>query len=388
MKRPSISIMRGFPLVSVIALSAACTDGFDIDLRPAHNSLSTAAAAQNSRTENRPDPDSRGVISYPTYQVALAKRGDTVADVATRIGVPAAELARYNGIDANTPLRRDELLALPKRVQEPATGVIQPNSQIDIQTLAGDAIDRSAGQTSLGGRTPSNVSTRQLPSGAEPVRHRVERGETAYSIARLYQVSVRSLADWNGLGADLSVREGQHLLIPVKVQTRPAPKTVSEPGAGSTTPTPPSASKPLPDEKPSEAKPPKPPASPNLKDQRTSASSAKMSLPVQGKITSLFDADKAGYILVSAKPGESVKAAAAGTVRLVSKDVEGEEIVVIDHGNGTQTAYSFIKGINVKKGQKVKRGQQIASATKNQYNAVQFLVFNGTDPVDPMPYLN
>lgn len=385
MKRRPMRIMRGLPIVGMVAVTTACTNGFDFDLRPAHNSLSTAAAAQNARTAPRPEPDARGVIAYPTYQVALARRGDTVADVAKRIGLPADELARYNGIDANTPLNRDELLALPRRVAEPSTGVIQPGGQIDIQTLAGDAIDRSPSGTN---RAVASTSSPASLSGEEPLRHRVERGETAYSIARLYQVSVRSLADWNGLGADLAVREGQFLLIPLKVQATAAATQVSKPGQGSPTPTPPSASQPLPDEKPSQAKPAATPPSPDMKDQRTSASSSKMVLPVAGKVTSLFDADKAGYILISAKPGDAVKAASSGTVRLVSKDVEGEEIVVIDHGDNTQTAYSFIEGISVQKGQKVKRGQQIAKATKNQYNAIQFLVFKGTDPVDPMLYLN
>ena len=49
----------------------------------------------------------------------------------------------------------------------------------------------------------------------DPVRHRVEAGETAYSIARLYGVSVTALASWNGLGPDLAVRENQELLIPI-----------------------------------------------------------------------------------------------------------------------------------------------------------------------------
>ena len=98
------------------------------------------------------------------------------------------------------------------------------------------------------------MQTTTLPSaqsGVEPVRHKVERGETAYTIARLYDVSVRSLADWNGLGSDLSVREGQYLLIPVALpdsgDNRQAAAATTQPGAGSPTPEPPSASRPLPE---------------------------------------------------------------------------------------------------------------------------------------------
>ncbi len=389
MKRRPMKVIRGLPILTLVGALAACTEGFDFDLRPnTPDGLSTTQAVKAVKTASRPKPDDRGIISYPGYQVAVARRGDTVQTVADRVGIPAAELARYNGVKVENGLRKDEVLALPRRVDVPATNVIKPSGEIDIQTLAGDAIDRST--------APGTQTSRSLPkpqTGEEPLRHRVERGETAYSIARLYGVSVRSLADWNGLGADLEVRDGQYLLIPVKLLPKNTATTAdnsektSQPGQGTETPTPPSAAKPLPDEKPSSTKV-EAPTSPDLKDSRTSASQARMSLPVAGKVTSLFDADKAGYVLISAKPGDTVKAAAAGTVRLVSKDVEGQKIVVIDHGNSTQTAYSFIDEISVSKGQKVKRGQPIAKATRNQYNAIQFLVFNGTEPVDPMPYLN
>ena len=372
-------LMHSAALLGVLVGLTACDKPFDFDMRRfADGGLSTTAAAQGATTAARPKADARGVISYPSYQVAVAKRGDTVAQVAGRIGMAPAELGRYNGVSVDARLREGEVLALPRRVAEPASGVIQPSDNIDIATLAGDAIDRS-GTTTTG--------TAPVTSGEQPTRHRVKRGETAYSIARSYGVSVRSLAVWNGLGSSLTVREGQHLMIPVKVEAPVTTTRISQPGQGSAAPTPPSSAKPLPKD---ETVPTKvsAPASPKLEETRTPASTARMALPVAGKVTSLFDAEKAGYILVSAKPGDPVKAAASGTVRLVSKDVEGEEIVVIDHGNGTQSAYSFIDGIKVKKGQKVQRGQQIASASKNQYNAIQFLVFKGTEPVDPMPYLN
>ena len=74
----------------------------------------------------------------------------------------------------------------------------------------------------------ADVETSQLEPakgvGVEPVRHRVERGETAFSIARLYDVPVRTLAEWNGLGSDFSVREGQFLLIPVAPKTPRGPR--------------------------------------------------------------------------------------------------------------------------------------------------------------------
>ena len=42
------------------------------------NAPSTAEAARGATTA-RPEPDARGIISYPGYQVVVARGGDTVA---------------------------------------------------------------------------------------------------------------------------------------------------------------------------------------------------------------------------------------------------------------------------------------------------------------------
>ena len=205
--------------VALLALLAACDEPLDFDMRGKVGAFSTAPAAQQAAL-SRPTPDARGVLSYPNYQVALAKRGDKVSDIAARVGVNAEELARYNGLTPGDGLREGEVLALPRRVAEPA------RSSVDIAAVAGSAIDASPSTTPA----PSSVATTSLPPSAkpaapanvEPLRHKVVRGETAYTIARLYQVSVKDLAEWNGLGSDFAIREGQYLLIPVLGAKKPA----------------------------------------------------------------------------------------------------------------------------------------------------------------------
>jgi LysM repeat protein len=101
----------------VLALAACDPNGnFDIDMRNfGRGGFDTTAAAENA-TLPRPATDDRGVISYPTYQVVVARRGDTVQTVADRIGMPGAELASYNAIAPGAVLREGEVLALPRRV--------------------------------------------------------------------------------------------------------------------------------------------------------------------------------------------------------------------------------------------------------------------------------
>ncbi len=389
MKNRPGTLMRALILGgSTLALSA-CVN-FDFDLRDNFGNAPDTTNAVQKVTAPRPKPDNRGVISYPNYQVAIARQGDTLGDVAARVGLPPKELAKFNGIAIETSLRKGEVVALPRRVDEPSpatgsttTGPLQPTETIDITTLANSAIDRATPTATP--RTPPKT-----PTGVEPVRHKVERGETAFTIARLYNVSVKSLAEWNGLGSTLSVREGQYLLIPVANRTAPQPQpreTTSQPGQGSQTPVPPSAARPLPDETPT-AKPVTIPASPNLGSQRTSASgSAKMVRPVQGNIIRAFS-KKTDGIDIAAKAGTSVKAADKGTVAAITRDTDQVAILVIRHSNNLLTIYANVDGIKVKKGDRVKRGQIIAKVSGGKSAFLHFEVRKNFESVDPMPYLN
>jgi len=391
---------------SAVTLSACGERPLDFDLRGIGGGFSTAQAA-TAPLASRPRPDDRGVISYPNYQVAVARRGDTLKDVAARVGANPAQLARYNGIDADVPLRKDEIIALPSRVAEPspATGAASsgPIQPVDISSLAGGAIDRAPA-------TPG-VQTAALPAagqtGKEPIRHKVEPGETAYTVARLYNIPVKTLAEWNGLGADFAVRAGQYLLIPVPQQAPPA-RTASAapaptalppiplPGVGSPTPTPPSAVKPLPANeaptKPAEPAAAKPEAETkpvaNVGQTTTATKATKMAIPVSGSIIRGYSKGKNEGINIKAAAGAPVSAAEGGTVAAITKSADGIPIVVVRHPDNLLTVYANVTDVNVKKGDSVRRGQQIAKLRSGDDAYVHFEVRQGFDSVDPAPFIN
>jgi murein DD-endopeptidase MepM/ murein hydrolase activator NlpD len=315
--------------------------------------------------------------------------------VANRIGVDATQLADYNAVNVDDPLRAGEIVALPTRVPEPDTGQIVSPSNVDISALAGPAIDNARPatiETDALAAAPGQV-TEDSQIGYEPIRHTVQRGETAFTISRLYNVSVRALAEWNGLGTDFTIRENQILLIPPaqpaapSESARPQARTVTTaPGQGSPTPVPPSAAKPLPAEKPS-ATVPKPAAQDLSKTQTKPANSgAKMSFPVNGKIIRTYAKGKNNGIDLSASAGTPVVAAADGTVAAITTDADGVKIVVIRHPDNVMTVYYNVDKISVAKGASVKRNAKLAQIPAKD-SFVHFEVRKGFDSVDPMPFL-
>ncbi len=376
---PALGLMAGL-------LLSACdgTTALDWDLRSGGAFDTTDAARQ--ATAAPPKSDARGVVSYPGYQVAVAQRGDTVATVAARLGMGADELARFNALQPGDTLRAGEVLALPGRVAgAPSTGGVigSGTGSVDVTTIATTALDRV-------GPGPATAASAVAPAGAEPARHRVARGETAFSIARTYNISARALADWNGLGPDLGVREGQVLIIPTVTGAAPVPEPVATaPGQGSFTPEPPSAKQPLPDEKPTKvSEPPKDtPASPDLGAGRTAASATQLAMPVGGKIIRGYVKKQTDGIDIAAPAGTAIKAAADGTVAAITKDTAGTPIVVIRHADNLLTVYAGVDGVTLAKGAAVKRGQTIAKVRAGDPSFLHFEVRKGVESVDPMIYL-
>lgn len=402
MTTKSLTWARPLSAMAVMAALGACSGPLDVDMRGRIGGpVDTSTAAANA-TGTRPSPDNRGVISYPSYQVAVAGRGDTVAQIAARVGLPAEELARYNGVKVDDPLRRGEIIALPRRVPEPSpatgaatTGPIKPAATVDVTTLAGAAIDRAPAST----RRDVAAAT----EGVEPIRHQVARGETAFTIARLYNVSPRSLAEWNGLDKDFTIREGQFLLIPPTAEMAASGTSTTQPGAVSPTPVPPSSATPLPtvDETPlasttpaaatATAAPAPKPAAPvadiGQSAAKPASSSAQMAMPVSGSIIREYSKGKNEGIDISASAGQPVKAAASGSVASISTTTEGVKLLLIRHPGDLITVYTHVDDISVKKGDAVSKGQTIARVGAGSPSFLHFEVRKGFDSTDPMAYL-
>ncbi|MBY0259072.1 peptidoglycan DD-metalloendopeptidase family protein [Methylobacterium sp.] len=113
--------------------------------------------------------------------------------------------------------------------------------------------------------------------------------------------------------------------------------------------------------------------------------------PAKGRVISGYGSSGNEGINISVPEGTPVKAAEDGTVAYAGSDVKGYgKLVLVRHTNGYVSAYAHNGELDVRPGEKVKRGQTIAkSGASGNVTSPQlhFEIRKGATPVDPMPHL-
>ena len=377
-------ILKIIPFLILVNVgSCGVLNNLDFDLRG--NEYDTSDAVRKAM-KTRPLPDSRGIISYATYEVAVARRGDTVKSIANRLGLEPKNVAAYNGLSSLEKLNEGQLISLPNQTVARKT---KPNrstsnrSKVNVTELASTAIEAATNKKTV---IKKNASEQEN----EPVRHKVSRGETAFTISRLYNVSIRSLADWNGLDSNYTIREGQYLLIPMpRDQTTPEVGAV-KPGDNNKTPFPPSSSEALP-------KPISKDKSETTSGKSISSDQAqnienndkgRFSYPVNGKIIRDYVKNKTDGIDISAPAGTPIIAAENGIVAAITADTQEVPIIVLKHEGNLLTVYAGIGDIAVKEKDKISRSQLLGKIRPGKPPFVHFEVRRGFESLDPMEFLD
>lgn len=212
--------------------------------------------------------------------------------------------------------------------------------------------------------------------------HIVRRGESLYGIARQYNVDVTSLSRVNNLQTPYSLSPGQKLLLPASVSSAAGSATAASSKATANAAQ--NTSKRTSYQRPAESY--TPPAS---------TRKTKFMWPVNGTVVSGFgnlgSGRKNDGINIKAALGTAVKAADSGTVAYAGNELKGfGNLILIKHSDGWITAYAHCDRLFVKKGQKVARGEKIAtvgssgSVTTPQ---LHFEVRAGKKAVNPRSYL-
>ena len=385
MIKPKLTKFKYFFLLTILWALSACENSslsnFDFDFRG--NSFDTSDAALQA-TQSRPKANELGIISYPTYQIAVARRNDTIESMAERLGQNPGELARYNGLAEGERLRNREVLALP-RTGSRGGQYLESSDEIEETTLSKDinVLELADNALKVAGGSANNQLDRTSSDAKnlmDPIKHNVVRGETVFTISRLYNISVRSLADWNGLDSDYTLREGQILIIPLvdKKATKNTQKEIDE----SAVPAPPSSKKPQPR---------------NVNTQEFSKSTdtkisvpenGKMAYPLEGLVIREYSKNINDGIDFTARAGTKVVAADTGLVATVTEDINQIAIVVLKHPGNILTVYANLTNIKVSTNQNVNRGDILGEIPDGDPPYLHFEIREGFESVDPLEYLN
>lgn len=373
-----------------------------------------AAAPADNLTTATVRTDSNGWHTDGAASVTL-RAGESITTLSNRYGVPEKELLRVNGLKTATSAQPGQPILIPKfgqvrnAVRDAASDITlnrngdlptplrTPEQNVAVlpsQAAARDKVAAEAGKLTPPGGKPLP------PTGG----YKVQPGDSLAKIARANGVSVAALKAANGISTE-SIRVGQTLNMPgastdaintasVPAREGPAAKPVETASA-----------KPEPYKAPAAATAPATPATASVGDIEKKADMAsvapestgigKYRWPVRGAVINNFGDNVEGSrndgINISVPEGTPIKAAENGVVIYAGNGLKQlGNTVLVRHDDGKVTVYGNAANLDVQRGQKVQRGQTIAtsgmtgSAKRPQ---VHFEVRKDATPVNPSGFL-
>ncbi len=260
------------------------------------------------------------------------RTGDSLYMIAMEFDLDYLDLARWNGITAPYTIHRGERLRL---------------------------------------KPGKRAVTSQRAAGGYYI---VQSGDSLSGIAEKLNLPMRDLASWNGLRSPYTIHVGQKLSVTPssgagKVVTK---KVVQNSQKGVTAPK-------------------RAPASTRAKPSAKRATSSTMRWPSSGRIAKHFSS-KRGMTGVEFGGRQGDPVVAAGDGRVVYSGtglVRYGKLLIVKHDNNLLSAYAHNHQLQVREGDLVKAGQQIATMGSSGADRVKlhFEVRRNGKPVDPMRYL-
>ena len=217
-----------------------------------------------------------------------------------------------------------------------------------LMPLAHGAERTSGSDAGSGNQTAGAAPARSASGEGGGVYHLLRRGQTLYSLSRVYGVSPGTLARVNGIKDPTRIPAGKRLFVPGATRILDLPS----------------------------------PAGPLL------------SWPIQGRVTSAFQSGRrTGHegIDIDGVMGQEVRAAAAGKVIFAGTRQGYGEMIVIDHGGGLATLYAHTSRFLVDVDDVVEAGDPVAEVGRsgNARGAhLHFEVRRDGRPMNPLPLLS
>lgn len=356
-------------------------------------------------------PQSAGWTTTGATRITLGE-GETIYNLSRRYGVPASEIMKANGITDASRVSSGRQLLIPIYVYSRKAPVSAPDNNPktraansgsglrgearqdqlpvpapapdrEVAVLPGAPSLRSPNNQAVASRTVSGTASSSGGSGSGV--YVVKGGDTLSKIARGHGVSVDALKSANDLTGS-NIRIGQTLAIPGAGASKLDPSSTA---SVRETTSPKAYTPPVGDSVAAKTK----------GDTASVAPAAtgigKFRWPARGQVITGFAKSENGKrndgIDISMPTGTPVKAAENGVV-IYSGDglKEYGKTVLIRHDDGLVTVYAHADKLNVNRGDKVTRGQVIASSGMSgvaRTPRLHFEVRKNASPVDPGNYL-
>ena len=343
--------------------------------------------------------------------VVMLRQGESVKTLANRYGVPEKEILAANGLKRGSDAEPGQKIVIPTFSMTASAAKASTDSTLkvdgkiptperkteqNVAILPGTSSRDKAKSES--GQTKSNVA--DAGEGKGKGGYEVQPGDSLAKIARSNGVLIDALKKANGLET-ASIRIGQKLTIPAGASA------ASETATDKTL----TASVPVGKEKKIETTETKPEGykapvktvsiteaaekSDVTEEAPESTGIGKYRWPVRGAVVAGYGANVDGNrndgIDISVPEGTPIKAAENGVVIYAGSSLkELGNAVLVRHDDGTVTVYGHAGDLNVQRGQKIQRGQTVATSGMSG-NAtrpkVHFEVRKNATPVNPMTFL-
>lgn len=139
---------------------------------------------------------------YRRFTFHTIRKGETLASIARKYDVSVGAVREANALTPTSRLSVRQTLAIPAPSTPALPTVAAPKPAVTSSTAAARP----------GGGTPSVPSGPSSASSSAPGLYKVRPGDTLYSIARQFSITVPQLKQWNNLKSD-SIKVGDQLRI-------------------------------------------------------------------------------------------------------------------------------------------------------------------------------
>ena len=136
------------------------------------------------------------------------KKGETLASIAKKLKVSRTDLAEANYLSSRARLTAGQALIIPRA----PTTLLAARTDRPAPATESRSVDVALASNSAPAVADAVPASRRVQPDETRLTHRVKRGETLLSIAKLYRTTVASLKQWNRIKGS-AIQAGQRLTI-------------------------------------------------------------------------------------------------------------------------------------------------------------------------------